>query len=285
VTRPEGGPGVPQQGFHCIVDFVDVSFEDCVTCAATRGRCQFTASLLRGMADQAGQRDDRAISVSDLVGCVRQSYLKAALPYHQRPDYQYWAYRGTIGHTMASAGAGEETISERRFERELALPSGRRLTITGQPDEIVPARRLLVEYKTADRPPRVLSPQHIAQLNCYRWLIAPAYPIDTLGIVYLSMREVKKAPVPIWPDGQVERFLIEGAASLLQAREGGEWPAMTEDTWMCRYCPVADACARGPGDLSTTPAPVLREADAQEAVAAARQDPVGTRAQALGEVT
>ena len=53
---------MPQQGFHCIVDFEDVSFEACIECAATLGRCQLTASLLRGMADQARARnaDDEA---------------------------------------------------------------------------------------------------------------------------------------------------------------------------------------------------------------------------------
>jgi CRISPR/Cas system-associated exonuclease Cas4 (RecB family) len=243
---------MPQQGFHCIVDFVDVSFDECIGCAATRGRCQFTASLLRGMADQAGQRDDRSISVTALTGCVRQAYLQATRPYHRRPDHQYWAYRGTIGHTMAERGAGEGTIAEQRFERELALPSGRTLTITGQPDEIVPARKLLVEYKTADRPPRAPSVQHIAQLNCYRWLVAPDHEIATLGIVYLTMREVKKVAVPIWPDGQAERFLAERAASLADALEGGAWPAMTEDRWMCRYCPVAATCEAGPDGGSGT---------------------------------
>jgi CRISPR/Cas system-associated exonuclease Cas4 (RecB family) len=237
------GDVVPQRGFHCIVDFVDVSFEQCIGCAATEGRCQFTASLLRGMADQSRERDRGTIGVTDLTGCVRQTYLQATRDYYRRPDQQYWAYRGTIGHTMASRGAGEETVTEQRFERELVLPSGRRLTITGQPDEILPTRRLLVEYKTTDRPPRTPSAQHIAQLNCYRWLIAPRFEIDTLGIVYVTMREVKKVAIPIWPEGQVERFLIERAASLAQAYETGAWPEMTEDTWMCRFCPVAEACA------------------------------------------
>ena len=237
---------MPQQGFHCIVDLEDVSFEQCIGCAASLGRCQFTASLLRGMADQARERDDEVISVTALTGCLRQSYLQATHDYYRRPDHQYWAYRGTIAHTMVEHGAGEDTVSEQRFERELVLPSGRTLTITGQPDEIVPARQLLVEYKTADRVPRALSLQHIAQLNCYRWLIAPQYEITRLGIVYLSMRDVKKVGVPVWPDGQTERFLIERAAELAEALEAGAWPAMTEDRWMCHYCPVAETCARGP---------------------------------------
>jgi CRISPR/Cas system-associated exonuclease Cas4 (RecB family) len=237
---------MPQRGFHCIVDFVDVPYQSCVDCAATEGRCQFTASLLRGMADQARQRDDSAISVTSLTGCVRQSYLKATGDYYQRPDYQYWAYRGTLGHTLAERGAGPETVSERRFERALALPSGKSLPIVGHPDEIVPGRSLLVDYKTTDRPPRTPSPQHVAQLNCYRWLVAPEYEIDRLGIVYLTMRGVRKVAVPVWPDGQAERFLVERAASLAYARETGQWPAMTEDTWMCAYCPVAEPCASGP---------------------------------------
>ena len=213
---------MPQQGFHCIVDFEDVTFEACIECAATLGRCQLTASLLRGMADQARQRnvdDDAraraaarrrhacwscrwsatwtttsrttertrsacwkdpailapaaipALSVTALTGCVRQAFLKTTEPYYQRPDQQYWSYRGTLGHLLAERGAGPDIVAERRFDRALLLPSGRRVTITGKPDEIDPARGLLIDYKTTDRAPRQLSPLHIAQLNVYRWLV------------------------------------------------------------------------------------------------------------------
>jgi len=277
---------VPQQGFHCIVDFEDVSFDSCITCAATQGRCQFTASILRGMADQARARQESGVrsqdsggdgapvgvglappdesdlldelgadhavvavpklSVTTLVGCTRQAYLKATEPYYQRPDHQYWAYRGTLGHVLVERGAGEGIVAEQRFDRDLLLPNGRLVTITGQPDEIDPARNLLLDYKTTDRAPRTLSPMHIAQLNVYRWLVAPQHQIDRLGIVYLTMRETKKVAVPIWPDGQVERFLAERAGPLAEAYAGGAWPDLTEDTWLCRYCPVAAVCERGP---------------------------------------
>jgi hypothetical protein len=277
---------MPQQGFHCIVDFEDVSFEACIDCASTRGRCQLTPSLLRGMADQAQARnadDARALaarvvgrltplpmlgdgadeagaasdvssdptpipslSVTALTGCVRQAYLKTTEPYYQRPDQQYWAYRGSLGHLLVERGAGPATVAEHRFERELRLPSGLMVTLTGQPDEIDPARGLLIDYKTTDRAPRQPSPLHIAQLNAYRWLVAPSYQIDRLGIVYLTMKGVQKASVPIWPSGQIERFLHERAGALAEAYTDGTWPALTEDRWMCTYCPVVAACERGP---------------------------------------
>ena len=290
---------MPQQGFHCIVDLEDVSFESCVECAATRGRCQLTASLLRGMADQARQRnaDDEirfsasrgdgrlfalpivggladgpddgaddgaaileapapagipALSVTALTGCVRQVFLKTTEPYYQRPDQQYWSYRGTLGHLLAERGAGPGTVAEQRFERELLLPSGRRVTITGKPDEIDPSRRLLIDYKTTDRAPRLPSPLHIAQLNVYRWLVALAHPIERLGIVYLTMKGVQKASVPLWPDGQVERFLQERAGALADAYAGGDWPELTEDRWMCSFCPVTAACERGQVSLAAS---------------------------------
>jgi len=284
---------VPQQGFHCIVDLEDVSFESCVECAATKGRCQLTASLLRGMADQARARnaeddgrasaarvraettgstlvhlpmlgDDSlddgeelvtpdsapvpALSVTALTGCTRQAFLKATEPYYQRPDQQYWAYRGTLAHLLAERGAGPDIVAEQRFERELRLPSGRLVTITGRPDEIDPARGLLIDYKTTDRAPRQPSPLHIAQLNAYRWLVAPHHEIERLGIVYLTMKGVQKASAPVWPSGQVERLLTERAGALAQAYAGGDWPDLTEDRWMCNYCPVAAACERGPAN-------------------------------------
>ena len=296
---------MPQQGFHCIVDLEDVSFEACIACAATLGRCQMTASLLRGMAQQARERnaedeqrvrtarghgtllalpmlhdltddlgadlaeegDERALfgkadapasatipalSVTALTGCVRQAFLKTTEPYYQRPDQQYWSYRGTLGHLLAERGAGPDIVAERRFERELRLPSGRRVIITGKPDEIDPSRALLIDYKTTDRAPRQPSPLHIAQLNVYRWLVAPDYEIERLGIVYLTMKGVHKASVPLWPDGQAERFLLERAGALADAYVGGEWPALTEDRWMCNYCPVTTACERGQVSLAAS---------------------------------
>jgi len=298
---------VPQQGFHCIVDLEDVSFEACIDCAATRGRCQMTASLLRGMANQARERnaDDAArlraaggggrllalpmvharsagvagagpvdgeldeaailedpeeapaeaippLSVTALTGCVRQAFLKSTEPYYQRPDQQYWSYRGTLGHLLAERGAGPGIVAERRFERALRLPSGRRVTITGKPDEIDPARGLLIDYKTTDRAPRQASPLHIAQLNVYRWLVTPEYEIERLGIVYLTMKGVQKAAVPCWPEGQAERFLQERAGALAEAYAGGAWPALTEDRWMCNFCPVTAACERGAANLAAS---------------------------------
>jgi hypothetical protein len=293
---------VPQQGFHCIVDLEDVSFDACIECAATLGRCQLTASLLRGMAEQARARnadDERrlgtgsgagtvlalpmlgdlepdlgdgefdetavledpesppsaaipALSVTALTGCVRQAFLKTTEPYYQRPDQQYWSYRGTLGHLLAERGAGPDIVAEQRFERELRLPSGREVTITGKPDEIDPARGLLIDYKTTDRAPRQPSPLHIAQVNVYRWLVGPEFAIDRLGIVYLTMKGVKKASVPVRPDGHVERFIQERAGALAEAYAGGDWPGLTEDRWMCGFCPVVSACERGAVELAAS---------------------------------
>jgi CRISPR/Cas system-associated exonuclease Cas4 (RecB family) len=188
------------------------------------------------------------LRVTALTGCVRQAYLKATEPFYQRPDQQYWAYRGTLGHLLAERGAGPGIIAEQRFERALRLPSGRQITITGRPDEIDVGRGLLIDYKTTDRAPRQPSPLHIAQLNVYRWLVAPEHQIDRLGIVYLTMKGVQKASVPIWPDGQVERLLQDRGGALAEAYSGGDWPELTEDRWMCRFCPVAAACERGPAN-------------------------------------
>src|SRR5690242_17694280 len=65
--RGRGRPIVPQQGFHCIVDLEDVAFERCIECAATQGRCQLTASLLRGMAEQARTRNAEDAARVDAV--------------------------------------------------------------------------------------------------------------------------------------------------------------------------------------------------------------------------
>lgn len=237
---------MPQKGFHCIVDFVDLPFDRCIDCAATLGRCQFTASILRGMARRAQEHEGGGLSVTALVGCVRRSFLEQRCDYYQRPDHQYWTYRGLVGHVMMELGAGDGEVCERPFQRELSLPTGRTLTVYGQPDVVIPSRRLLLDYKTVDRAPRRPSELHIAQLNAYRWLVAPEYTVDRLGLVYLTMRDVKKVAVPVWPLEQTERYLATRAGLLAHALETDEWPPMTEDSWLCHHCPVASICARGP---------------------------------------
>ena len=89
-------------------------------------------------------------------------------------------------------------------------------------------------------------------MNVYRWLVSPEYAIERLGIVYLTMKGVQKASVPLWPEGQAERFLRERAGALADAYAGGGWPALTEDRWMCNFCPVTAACERGPVSLAAS---------------------------------
>ena len=168
------------------------------------------------------------LSVTALTGCVRQAFLKSTEPYYQRPISSTGRI-GTLGHLLAERGPG--VVAERRFERELRLPSGGRVTITGKPDEIDPSRGLLIDYKTTDRAPRQPSPLHVAQLNVYRWLVSPEYAIERLGIVYLTMKGVQKAAVPLWPEAG--RAVPPGALG----RPGRGVPrrrlaALTEDRWM-----------------------------------------------------
>ena len=111
------------------------------------------------------------------------------------------------------------------------------------------------------RVPRTLSELHIAQLNVYRWLVTPQHEIERLGLVYLTMRETKKVAAPIWPDGQVERYLVERAGPLAEAFATGTWPGMTMDTWLCRYCPVAVTCEIGEVERRLVEVGTAQEAD------------------------
>lgn len=275
---------MPLARIRCVVDHQETTPAACVACAsaltAPKGRrCQFTASILRGMYDGSG-REDAGVSASALTGCTRQTVLQALYPYTGAPERMWPAYRGTLGHDLVQRHPDPRCTVEVRYRRRYGPHPTEWLT--GKMDEVDPPMGLVRDYKTGSKPP---DPDEVRlggwkadwvwQLNCYRWILADGERADTgepikldvsrLGIVYLHADAVHKYSVPVLPLDQIERFVRERAPAIQyaldrkrdydgiedpQARElamdGVPWPTRAYDpdrSKLClEWCPVRDLC-------------------------------------------
>ena len=186
---------------------------------------------------------DSALSVTALTGCVRQAFLKSTEPYYQRPDQQYWSYRGTLGHLLAER-AGRRGAALRARAAAAERPAGHDHPVAGRDRPVARAADRLQD----DGRPRQPSPLHVAQLNVYRWLVSPEYAIERLGIRGL-MKGVQKAAVPLWPEGRPSG----------SSRSAAPWPRRTSaapgrpdrGSLDVAFCPVA-ACERGQVSLAAS---------------------------------
>lgn len=252
----------PLRGFFCDLDgTTPVDSAECLACAAApappRGRrCRFTASILGAMVQADAARLVAGISATGLTGCLRQTYLSIATDYYAHPIKLFPALRGQLFHALFERAPADGLVRERRFAREI---DG--VVITGQPDEIDPARGLMVDYKTRTAIPPGVPEHYVAQLNVYRWIVADGYdlatgepvrlPVEQLGIVFITMRELTKRPVPVWDLAETEAWVRPRARAIHEALEGGPWPAPVvpnpgERALCYDWCPHYQQCLRHP---------------------------------------
>lgn len=146
---------MPLQGFLCELTGDRVSPEACLACAQTRPEqdgvlCPLAPPLVRGILANAQPRDLPAYSVTELLGCPRKLVLAEHTPYWALPSSLYALFRGTLGHAIVEQyHDAAEVVAEHRY---YATFEG--MLLTGQPDVVYPAQRLVVDYKTTKRVPQ-----------------------------------------------------------------------------------------------------------------------------------
>jgi hypothetical protein len=212
-----------------------VSFEFCLADAATHKQpCQFTYPILKGMV--LNERNERnGVHVTSLLNCLRKVALDQQHDLYVSPEHTYWAFRGQLAHSIVELAQTDSAVVEHTFTREIEG-----ITIIGTPDVIYPDKRLLVDYKTTASAPRWGPyPQHVLQVNIYRWLVQKYHRIERLEIVYLDMKGTVRCAAPLMTFNQVAEFILPRARVLKQALEGGELPPQVGDEgrWQCwGYC-------------------------------------------------
>jgi CRISPR/Cas system-associated exonuclease Cas4 (RecB family) len=180
------------------------------------------------------------ISVTSTLNCLRKVALEKRHDVYVDPRQLYYAFRGQMFHAIAELARPDGCVAEKRFGRVIAG-----LTITGQPDLIWPEHRLLIDFKTTRRlPTKEVYPHHALQVNIYRWLVEPLYPVDRLEIVYMDMDGVRRLPVPLMDRRKVTATLVARARILKAALDGGKLPerAGPEGLWQCQWCSFPDKC-------------------------------------------
>jgi hypothetical protein len=228
---------MPIIGFDCPFKG-KVSFDFCLADAATHNQpCQFSYPVLRGMVlNERKERD--GIHVTSLLNCLRKIVLDARHEIYVTPEQTYWAFRGQLAHSIVGLAQTEGAVVEQQFIKEVAG-----IPIVGTPDVIYPDRHLLVDYKTtAQTPRRGPYPQHVMQVNIYRWLVREHFRVDRLEIVYLDMKGAARCRAPVMNFKEVEEFILPRARLLKQGLEGGEPPPQVgqEGRWQCwGYCPFS----------------------------------------------
>jgi len=210
-----------------------VSVETCLAHSLTDPlECPYPYSILAAM--YGGEPRD-TITVTKVVGCLRKAVLMEWEPVAIPPDDLYYAFRGQMFHAIAAAANMPGAIAEQRLYKEI---DGVRLS--GQPDLIVPQQKKIIDFKTTRRVPREPYSHHVQQVNLYRLLYDGE--IAQLEIVYLDMSRVARMSVPLL---DLDDWLHPRLHALRDALDGGPLPPVLtdeEETWQCRYCPVATLC-------------------------------------------
>jgi len=229
-------------GFACPYGQGDVSFEQCLEHSRSDPpECGFTYAILGGIVNNLrGEMEE--ITVTQLLNCLRKPVLERRHDVYLDPRQLYYAFRGQMFHQIASTADLDGCVVEQRFKRVIAG-----VTLSGQPDLIVPQHAKLYDFKTTRRVPKDGKPyaQHGLQVNIYRWLALPDYPVDHLEIVYLDMSNVVRVPVEVMSIHKVLSWLAPRVKKLRAALDGGHLPPHPgpDGLWQCKgYCSFTDLC-------------------------------------------
>jgi len=217
-----------------------VSFDECIACAeTTKNECHFTAPIIKAMIDKEQEKRE-SITVTQLSGCPRESYLSYKYDYHADLEQLYFAFRGELAHLVIERYQEENAVVEERFYREY-----KGIKISGKPDVIIPGKKLIRDYKTAKEVPRFSYPfrNHSQQLNLYAWLVP--YDIERLQAVYLDMKGVKVCETPLWSEKEIGALLDRKLPVLDAAFNRDEIPPADFDSWQCNgWCNVKSICRK-----------------------------------------
>ncbi len=206
------------------------------------------------------------ISVTSLLGCMRQTYLSRLYDIYVSPKKLWWSLRGQLIHAILEDQPGDIMV-EKVFS---IVVEG--IEIFGKIDYYNPKTKHLQDFKTTgDRGiPFILKgggkEDHISQVNIYKVLLEEnGYPVDKLSIIYMSLMEAfstgttyiqekktanveyKIPDVKIYKKEKVIEAMAIKANILNDAFRTGKLPPPPNDEtqkWMCgeMYCSTNHVC-------------------------------------------
>lgn len=230
------------KGFHCPYGQGDISFADCLEHSKTEPpECGFVHPILAGIVGNL-RGEMEHITVTQLLNCLRKVVLERRHDVYIEPQQLYYGFRGQMFHQIAAGVDRDGCVVEQRFSREVAG-----ITLSGQPDLIVPRLKKLYDFKTTRRIPKEgqLYAQHGLQVNIYRWLVLPHHPVEHLEVVYMDMSEVRRVAVEVMNSHKLMGWLVPRVKKLKAALDGGRLPAKVgpDGLWQCNgYCSFTERC-------------------------------------------
>jgi len=124
------------------------------------------------------------ISVTGLLGCLRQTYLERSIPYYLEPAKSWWKLRGKIVHSLLEGSAGiPDWYTEVEYKYKIGVVQGKEYWLRGTIDVLRPVMGRILDYKTLgdkglESLKYGLKQDHIMQFNMYRFLALHGTPVD-----------------------------------------------------------------------------------------------------------
>lgn len=252
----------------------ELPFDKCLACARVgygvddgHGMrwCHTPYATVKSMSMNQEERKDAGLSVTMLLNeCPRQVILQQEHDFYESPK-SYWArFRGTISHLMMEEydDGGEGIIQEVRFSKSITV-LGEELTITGKMDHVDTKNKLILDYKSVGsintKPVNQGEgkPEHVLQLNFYRWLLMGGTRMDTneevfhdierAALVYFDMKGVRKVRADIMDMDDVEQEIMKRLEPFVLHKRNNELPDIAKlpngnRHFICNFCPVRDIC-------------------------------------------
>lgn len=190
---------MPLIGLKCEYDGKNYRFSECLKC----GKCA-PPFLLNAIIEASTREhyEEGIYSVTQTLGCLRESYLKKRYEYYAPLQSLFYMWRGTLIHKILEAPNLENCICEETYQKEI---SGCKLR--GRIDFYNGNNKILYDLKTiGDNGLDTIKTtgakeDHIKQTNLYRFLLDK--PVDRIVIAYISMMEFAETG----KENQVKKFL------------------------------------------------------------------------------
>jgi len=234
---------MPCIGVDCDIRQEKVSFIECSAC----DKCnQFPSILKKRFLFRSFRHLPPQISVTNLVGCPKQDYLKLTTNW----------YMGRGGFISMGIGSALhkylEPISDISEERVLwTTPEGNECI--GYFDSINIANRILYDIKTTSygktKRDGGEGKKDILQIQIYATILKKVYGLDLHGLklVYVGLgdKDCHEVDVPFNDEiaEQVSKFINERTNLLTNAINNEQVPkAEPLEEWECEYCSFAEGC-------------------------------------------
>lgn len=233
----------------------------CLDCArqAVLPVCGFEYSFLRAMYSTFNGDRNGEIHVTDLVHCIRKSYLDKVSAAPEKPSQMFAKWKGIAIHDFIE-NKNSWAIAEQELEYE---------GVKGRTDVLYDD--ILVDYKTAKEivADRLPYGEHELQLNLYAYMLGKlGKSVKRLVLVYISNKGpsecskcrkplvyqlgsptcpvcervpnnghfgVKAIEVPMMNEREVEKIFRDRKMQLEIALSEKRLPAASPD-WLCAYC-------------------------------------------------